>query len=212
MEHVAAQLAQPNLLQLIGEFLYDQLYADEDHSAEDVQVANLPIFHGRVSVYYSAKAFFYAPSEISGTGGMHSELIRSNPLWRNQYHRFDTILVDVNPEVAGFRGMLIGCVLSFIAFTYHGIRYPCALVQWFVRQNENPNPDTGMWIVEPELRDGKRVVSLIHLDCISRAVHLMPLYRGVHLPHDFHFSYSLDAFRYFYVNKYADYHSHESII
>ncbi|PSR87277.1 hypothetical protein PHLCEN_2v5211 [Hermanssonia centrifuga] len=99
VEHIAAQLAQPNLPQLIGKFLYDQLYADEDHSAEDVQVADLPIFRRRVSVYYSAKAFFYAPSKISGTG----------------------------------------------AFTYRGIRYPCALVQWFIWQDENPDPDTGLW-------------------------------------------------------------------
>ncbi len=208
---VATWLAQPSLHDLVQGFLYDQLYADEEHSSNNVNASYWPSFRGQVCVYHSAKVFFYAPSEISGTGGMHTEVIRSNPHWRNSYPRFDTVLIDLDPDIPGFRGMVIGRVLAFLAFTHESTRYPCALVQWFVRQDDHPSPDTGMWIVEPEIQDGQRAVGLVHLDTISCAVHLMPVYLHTELPIDFHFSYSLDAFTSFYVNKYADYHSHEYI-
>ncbi|KAF9800988.1 hypothetical protein IEO21_10234 [Rhodonia placenta] len=39
----------------------------------------------------------------------------------------------------------------------------------------------------------------------------MPVFRGAVIPHNFHFSYSLNTFNWFYFNKYADYHSHKSL-
>ena len=44
-----------------------------------------------------------------------------------------------------------------------------------------------------------------HLDSILRGAHLLPAFGEVtHLLADFHFSYSLDMFEAYYINKYAD--------
>jgi hypothetical protein len=40
-----------------------------------------PEFHGRVAVYNSAVVKFYAPSDLSGVGGMRRECIRAVPSW-----------------------------------------------------------------------------------------------------------------------------------
>lgn len=211
VQGIAERLNQPSLPRLIDQFLYDQLYADEDHSSEDVSELLWPSFQGRLSLYHSAKAVFYAPTELSGISGMHHEIIRSNPTWRGEYGRRDTVLINLDPSEPGFRGMIVGRVQAFLAFTHESLRYPCALVEWFLRQDDEPDEITGMWVVEPETVDGNRVVGLVHIDSIVRAVHLMPVFRTTQMPRDFHFSHSLDAFTCYYVNHYADYHSHESL-
>jgi hypothetical protein len=44
---------------------------------------DLPDFYGRVAVYNSAIAKFYAPSDLSGVGGMRRERIRAMQSWKN---------------------------------------------------------------------------------------------------------------------------------
>ncbi|KDQ57675.1 hypothetical protein JAAARDRAFT_130739 [Jaapia argillacea MUCL 33604] len=67
-----------------------------------------------------------------------------------------------------------------------------------------------MWIVEPE-KDwrGWREKGVISLDCINRGAHLIPVFGNQFIPHRFPFSPSLDCFRSYYVNKYADHHANE---
>ncbi|KAG2031509.1 hypothetical protein BDR03DRAFT_875804, partial [Suillus americanus] len=55
------------------------------------------------------------------------------------------------------------------------------------------------------------IQSIEHIDTIYRAAHLLPVFSDGPLPLDFHFSYSLDAFNYYYVNKYADHHTNEIV-
>lgn len=142
---------------------------------------------------------------------MHREVIRSNPAWYGEYDRRDTVLVNNGTDDTRMGGMVVARVLHFLAFSVDDIRYPCALVEWFLPTGGAPDPVTGMWIVKPEKVRGKRTVGLVHLDCIVRACHLIGIYGKSRIPHDFHFSYSLDAFQAFYVNRYADYHAHECI-
>ena len=55
-------------------------------------------------------------------------------------------------------------------------------------------------------------MAVVHLDAILRGVHLVGVAGKEFLPpdnKDLSFSDSLDAFDAFYVNKYADHHSHE---
>ncbi|KAI0073291.1 hypothetical protein K474DRAFT_1686266 [Panus rudis PR-1116 ss-1] len=58
-------------------------------------------------------------------------------------------------------------------------------------------------------RNGEHVSFVIHIDTILHGAHLIPVFRQGFLPNDFHYSYSLDCFRSYYVNKYADHHMHE---
>ncbi|KIJ58889.1 hypothetical protein HYDPIDRAFT_177978 [Hydnomerulius pinastri MD-312] len=208
---VAAEIGQPSLPELICRFLYDQLYPDDDLAGAEVPLAECPVFQGRVSVYHSASATFYAPSELAGPGGMHRELIRSNPAWLKAYPCFDTVLVQNSDDTEPMGGMIVGRVIRFLSFVHDDVCYPCALMEWLVPSRDVPDPLTGMWVVEPEVDSGRRTVGLIHTDCIVRACHLIGRYGSDRLPLDFDFTFSLDAFKSFYLNKYADYHSHECI-
>jgi hypothetical protein len=139
---------------------------------------------------------------------MYRERIRANPNWRGEYARYDTMFVDLDPTLDRMRGMAVARALLFFSFSFQDQSYPCALVHWLVPQDE-PDEDTGLWVVQPEFgHNGRRTLDIIHLDCVARAAHLLPVFNSTILPEDFHFSDSLDAFRAFYVNRYIDHHSH----
>ncbi|KAI0070798.1 hypothetical protein K474DRAFT_1608026, partial [Panus rudis PR-1116 ss-1] len=70
----------------------------------------------------------------------------------------------------------------------------------------------GMWIVKPErLRGGRRAKSVVHLDSVLRAAHLIPAFGKEHVPANFSHTWSLDCFNAYYVNKYADHHMYEIV-
>ena len=84
-------------------------------------------------------------------------------------------------------------------------------VHW-LNGGRKPDDATGMWIVEyDERRNGRWVYSVIHLDTIFRAAHLIPDFSPQLLPLNFDHKHSLDCFDTFYVNRYADHHAHQCI-
>ncbi|KAI0246101.1 hypothetical protein BJV78DRAFT_1135903, partial [Lactifluus subvellereus] len=162
-----------------------------------------------ISVFHSAISRFYAPSDLCGAGGMYRKRICSNPNWCGEYACYDTMFVETNVGLDGMPGMAIGCARLFFSFKAWGKVYSCALVHWLVPFDE-PDGDTGMWVVQPEFQgNGCRTLSIIPLDCVTRAANLLPIYGSSFLPEDFHFSDSLDLFLAYFVNPYIDHHSHE---
>ncbi|KAI0369422.1 hypothetical protein BV20DRAFT_946175 [Pilatotrama ljubarskyi] len=142
---------------------------------------------------------------------MKKERIRSCSSWRGGPARWDCAFVVDDEDMPGFRGLAVVRIHLFFSFkTASGHEYPCALVSWFVRSSDAPCEETGMWIVEPQLDDhGRPVMSVIHLDCMLPAAHLIGV-AGTHtIPRTLRHTDSLDAFNAFYVNKYADHHAHE---
>jgi hypothetical protein len=110
-------------------------------------------------------------------------------------------------------GLLVARVRLFFTFCHEDIIYPCALVEWFSLFGDQPDINTGMWVVEPErTSNGRRLASVIHLDTISRGAHLLPVFDdNTPVPTSLHFSETLDSFRAFYVNKYIDHHAFETL-
>ncbi|KZV59530.1 hypothetical protein PENSPDRAFT_595273 [Peniophora sp. CONT] len=210
-QRVARKLKQPDLPSMIRMFLQDQLYPDPDLAAADIGVDACPMFTGNVQVYPSAQAYYYAPSDKSGTHSMHVETIRSVKSWYGSSERRDTVLVQNGDEADAMGGMLVARVLAFLAFTHNDIRYPCALVQWYRPVGDEPDPVTGMWIVKPIAdAQGRRDTDLIHLDCVIRSCLLQGVTNSTFLPRTFHFSRTHVGFKAFYVTKFADYHTHET--
>ena len=163
-----------------------------------------------MSVFLSAVATYYAPSDPSGIGGMHREHIRATSSWRRGPARYDCAFVNSHPELEGMRGLHVVRVLLFFSFSFKGITYPCAFVRWFSVIDEGCDEDTGMWMVQPGVtEDGLPDVSVIHLDCVFRAAHLLPIYGDAPIPNNVSHHNSLDAFVGYYVNKYADHHAYE---
>ncbi|KAH9919576.1 hypothetical protein B0H21DRAFT_702115 [Amylocystis lapponica] len=211
LPELGEHLGQPALHELVSRFLYDQSNRDNPDApnAEDIPLADCPLFTGRISVFHSASATFYAPSDISGIAGMRRERIRATPSWRSGPARYDCVFV-ANNDADGFRGMHVAHVRLFFSFSFQNENMPCALVEWFLPVGDGPDDDTGMWIVEPDFDfNGRRSAGVIHLDAIVRAAHLIGVYGESHLPPKFKHTDSLDAFAAFYVNKYADHHAHE---
>jgi hypothetical protein len=208
VEGLAKYLNQPQFPNLLHRFLYDQAHPDVDVDA-DVPIDSCPSIHSRVYIYHSAVAQFYAPSDQCGPGGMHRETIRSNPKWRAKYKRQDTVFVETDPELSGMAGLTIARLLLLFSFKDGDRNYSCALVHWMVRTDE-PDPETGMWVVQPEYKGNKsRALAIIHLDCIARGAHLIPVYGTTVLPPNYHYSDALDMFCSYFVNPYVDHHSHE---
>ncbi|KAF8064835.1 hypothetical protein FPV67DRAFT_1419226, partial [Lyophyllum atratum] len=210
---LATHIKQPDLPELTSRFLYNQLHPDADIPAVQLSRDQLPVIHSKVRIFNSARAVFYAPSDLSGIGGMRHERIRAARSWYGGAPRYDCVFVGKSDE-AGFRGLHVARVFLLFSFIHDGITYPCALVQWFSTVGDSPCPDTGMWMVEPDvrLRRGRlrRVLEVIHLDSIMRGAHLMGVSGKHFLPSQgFDFTTALNRFHTFFVNKFADHHAHE---
>ena len=111
--------------------------------------------------------------------------------------------------LSGLRQLVVWVKL-FFSFHYEGEEYPCALVEWFKKIGRSPEEQTGMWVVRPESdNNSRKLASVIHIDTILRGAHLLPVYGKSFLPLRFHCTWSLDSFKSFFVNKFADHHANE---
>ncbi|KAF5349441.1 hypothetical protein D9758_014607 [Tetrapyrgos nigripes] len=209
LQALALHIQEPILVLLTQQFLHEQLHPGDDNG--DIALPNIT---SKVNVYHSAVAKFYAPSDLSGVRGMMRERIRSTPSWYGHPRR-DCVLVVINANREGFRGMSVARVRLFFSFRYHGVMYPCALVHWFNCYGHSRDPKTGMWVVRPGFRDPQRrqhpQLAVIHIDTLLRGVHLIPKYDSKAIPSEVKHYHSLDLFTAFYVNQYADYHANEII-
>ncbi|KAG1890648.1 uncharacterized protein F5891DRAFT_1131624 [Suillus fuscotomentosus] len=207
---LAIELSIPHLSNLLRHFLFGQLNRNDPRDPSEVPLAYCPQFDNKISVFNSACLRFFAPSDLSGIGGMRREYIRACPIWRNEHPRFDCVFVNTNPGLDGMRGMDVARVLTFFSFTYKRKLYSCAVVRWFDTIGDSPNEDTGMWVVQPAHNNNNTPhISVIHIDSIYRAAHLIPVYGTRVIPAQHHHHQTYDIFHHFYVNKYADHHSFE---
>ena len=125
-------LSMPNLPLLVQRFLFDQLNHNEPPVVEQPW-ANLPVIQSKFLVYHSAHAIFYAPSNVSGSHGMHRQIIWSTPSWHQKGPQYDCVLVVEDQDKPGMRGMIVGRVRTFLSFSYDDTVYPCALIDRFKR-------------------------------------------------------------------------------
>lgn len=223
VEQLAKELVQPDFAELVDDFLHEQLQDEQlhpDSSSNSDPGSNSDShptaprttikFKGTMDIYPSAKAIFYAPSDLCGTGGMRSERIRAVPSWYNGLARYDTVFVETAPDEIGMLALDTARVRLFFSFNYRGTVYPCALVHWYECVDDTPNDITGMWVVKPEVHeDGRPHASVLHMDTILRASHLIPVFGTTAVPRGLSPAHSLDIYRAFYVNKFVDHHAFE---
>jgi len=122
------------------------------------------------------------------------------------------VLMEKDVQQDGFAGLHVARILLFLSFTYANVKYSCTLIHWFLTIGDWPCDLTGMWKVQPDYYpNGAAYKCIIHVDCILRAAHLMPVYGNGIVPEDHKYENTLDHFKMFYVNKYIDHHAHEII-
>jgi hypothetical protein len=110
------------------------------------------------------------------------------------------MFVVVDDSKPGMEGMEIGWVLLFFLFDYHQKSHSCALINWFVHDNEC-DLDMGMWTVQLECdQKGEPSVQVIPLETIACGAHLLPVYGSTRLPDDFSHHDTLDSFYSFFIN------------
>ncbi|THH13423.1 hypothetical protein EW146_g6793 [Bondarzewia mesenterica] len=59
----------------------------------------------KISVFHSAQALFYSPSDLCGVGGMHRECIRAVPAWHGEGSQNDCIFAEKDAELPGMQGL-----------------------------------------------------------------------------------------------------------
>ncbi|KAF8263163.1 hypothetical protein EI94DRAFT_1807666 [Lactarius quietus] len=171
----------------------------------DVQLGSIPC---RIHVFNCAIATFHTPSDPSNNNGLRDEVIRATPSWLKGMPCYDCIFINSDNELQGMRGMEVTRAMCFFSFEYLGITYPCALVHWFSHISDEPDKTTGMWMVNPDFEDGgKPIMAVIHIDCIFRAAHLIPIFGESFVPDHITPDNSLEYFKGFYVNHFIDHHA-----
>ncbi|EPS96469.1 hypothetical protein FOMPIDRAFT_1130371 [Fomitopsis schrenkii] len=208
---LGAHLHRPELTGEVARFLATQYGLDPSDPATDLAQFTKPFM--RVRVHHSAVVTYHAPGDPSGVGGMRREHIRATPSWRLGAARYDCAFVNKDPAQAGFRGLHAARIRLFLSFKFESKPYESALIEWFVPVGDEPDEDTGMWVVQPEYNeDGEsQPYELIHVDAIYRSAHLIGFYGDSFVPTTLVASDSLDAFDAFFVNKWIDYHAHEHV-
>ena len=213
LDDAAIRLDRPEFPVLVRKFLYDQLNPNPVIPSSEMIEDVYPVIEGKIRIFNSAIATFYAPSDISGIAGMRREYIRATPSWRKGPARFDCVLINSEPNIDGACGFEVARVFLFFSFSYEGEEYPCTLIQWYSFVDTEPDEDVGCWVVEPDMLDIESPhVAVVHVDCIFHTAHLMPVTRTsqfVNCTITMHTS--LDIFKLFYLNKFVDHHAFASL-
>ncbi|KAI0671174.1 hypothetical protein C8Q78DRAFT_1069813 [Trametes maxima] len=216
VEDLAQHIGIPHLPALLARFIHDQTHPDSNVQVDSEEVPPCP--PGLIRVFHSAVAVFYAPSDPSGIGGMHREHIRVTPSWRKGPPRYDCVFLGNDPSAPGLRSLHVARVRLLFSFKPDPsfvspnmvAPVPCALVEWFSPLGDVPDEETGLWMVQPDLDcDGKRELGVVHVETILRSAHLIPVFGDDPIPPYLTSHDSLDSFKAYYVNKYADHHAHE---
>lgn len=147
---LAVYLEVPNFPELVSRFLYERQHPDLDIDLDEVPLEDLPEPIGKIRVFPSAVAIYYAPSDRSGNRGMFRERIRAVKSWRRGPARNNCVFVSQNPTLPGFQGFFVARVCAFLSIRLQKVTYPCALVSWFSTVGADPCPETGMWMIEPD--------------------------------------------------------------
>ena len=151
---------------------------------------------------------------------MHRKHIHATPSWRKGPPHYNCVFVGADPTQRGFRSLMVAHVRLF--FSFHFIdadlimdkarNFSCALVEWFSAVANKLDEDTGLWVVEPDLdMNGQHVLDVIHVNTIFHSAHLIPVHGTHPIPPYMQASDALDSFNAYFINKYADHHSHEEI-
>ena len=173
----------------------------------------LATFTGRLKVYLSAAATFISPSDPCGVGHARCEQIKATPSWFRGPERYDTVFVNTDDTCEGMQAMEVARIVCFFSLPCtNGVSYSCTLVHWFDYVADEPDELTGMWMVKPSFLDvHTRYLSVVHIDTIVRAAHLIPIFGQEPVPLEVNSHNSLDVYRGFYINHFIDHHAFELV-
>jgi hypothetical protein len=129
INQLATYLGQPRLVEYIRRFMYDQFHPNAETCGMDVQLNLCPEVSTQlcIKVFHSATSTYYAPSDLSGIGGMHREWICAVPRWKGGPSRYDCVYVEKDADADGFCGLHVVGIKLFFSFYFQQIVYSCAV-------------------------------------------------------------------------------------
>ncbi|KAF8545891.1 hypothetical protein OG21DRAFT_1428433, partial [Imleria badia] len=80
---LSVELEVPQVCELVQRFLFQMSNPQDPCDLANIPLHECPMYDGNVKVFNAASVTFYAPSDLSGIGGMRREMIRSSPSWRH---------------------------------------------------------------------------------------------------------------------------------
>ncbi len=125
----------------LNRFVYNVLHPEASVDSDSVYDIDFPKIESCISVYHCATAIFFAPSDISGVGGMRKEVIRATPTWRRAGPRYDCVFVETDSSVDGFQGLHVARIKLFFSFTHKDHEFSCAIIHWFESIGDAPDPE-----------------------------------------------------------------------
>ncbi|EIW75164.1 hypothetical protein CONPUDRAFT_66110, partial [Coniophora puteana RWD-64-598 SS2] len=211
LPNLAKEVHEPQLVEQTQRFLFAMLHHDDPRLKYDIFIPlhECPLPPPKITVVNSAVSTFRAPSDNCGTGGLKRERIRSTASWRNEAPRYDCVFVLTDETRPGTLAMDVVRVLALYKFDIGKVVYECALVHWFEYYSDERDEDTGMYIVRPKFKGNTRDVSVIDVDTIVRAAHLIPVFGKDTVPEDFKCHQTYDTYDAFYINRFIDHHAFE---
>ncbi len=197
----------PDLPALVADYLREVVPPDSPEMDDSFFA---PDQRKHVYIYHSASITFHDPYTPSTSDtNIRREHVRATPSWRGGSPRYDCIFISTDSTTPGVQGLLVGRLKLLFSFHFEYTQHSCALVDWFSIHGDRPDEDTGMWVVTPDTTPlGDRLRGVIPLDSIVRGAHLIPVFGPNFLHPRFNSDHTLDAFSAYFVNKFADHHSH----
>jgi hypothetical protein len=210
---------QEDLSLLVQKYLYYHLNPLSTTPPHQLLHRDCPSTGNRVSqihTYKSAMSIFSAPGNQCGPGGMFHEVVQAVSCWgmgEIPGPRYDCVYVTMRgtPGI-GMHDLQVARVYLFFSFRYGSETHACVLVHWYKLWHDEPDHDNGMHIMQPESTSGQRNMSVISVDSIVCAAHLLPIFNNSHLDHSFNYTQSLDIFKVFYVNHFIDPRAYELVM
>ena len=104
---IAGTINQPDLTHLIRQFIHDQTRCrlNSEASSSTTSKSDLLEFNLKITIYTSTVSTFYAPSDVSGTGGMCCEQIHATNAWQNGPGRYDCVFINTDASAEGMLGL-----------------------------------------------------------------------------------------------------------
>lgn len=85
-----------------------------------VSLNECPAITGKVYLFNSAWVVYYAPSDLCGMGGIHSEHIWAVKSWYHGAPWYDCVYIGKSDDL-GFMGLHVAHVFVFFSFKHDGI-------------------------------------------------------------------------------------------
>lgn len=202
---IANRISLPQFPQLLSSYLQKDVVP---HASSAAKLRLQQFSSLQLDIHPSAVATFHAPSDGSGTAGMCRKRIRAVDSWMGGPGRYDTVFIKENPDAVTVSGGLsVGRVKLLFSLALPGEVLECALIHHFGVLGTKADEDMGMWTVRPLLRQLRPKLSVIPLQKIFRAAHLIPVYSAERVPYKFSPAQTLDHYKKFYINKFVDIHA-----